>query len=214
MIPFVFLHGFLGTPLDWDPLLSHLPNIPYMTPELPGHGKTPFTPHFSLPDIPKMHLVGYSMGGRIAMQYALAHPEKIVSLTLLSAHCGLQNMEEKQQRLASDLLLAEQMLCSFDDFLATWYDQPIFAGFKPDMTQRKRHNPKELAASFLHYSLGKQPVLHFEKGVFVVGERDTKYRALYPKAQVIKNAGHMVHLEQPQQIAMLIQGYHDNSMDQ
>lgn len=204
MIPYIFLHGFLGSPLDWDPVLSYLPEISFITPELPGHGKTPFTKELSLPLLPKMHLIGYSMGGRLAMHYASTHPENIASLTILSAHCGMHDPEEKQQRLQKDTLLAKKMLLSFDDFLESWYDQPIFAGFRPDMTHRKQHNPKELAASFLHYSLGKQPVFDTTRGFFAVGERDIKYRALYPDAHIITNAGHMVHLEQPKQVAMWI----------
>jgi len=204
MIPTVFLHGFLGSPLDWDPLLSYLPNIPCITPELPGHGTTPFTPNLKLPNLPKMHLVGYSMGGRIAMHYASIHPEKIASLTILSAHFGIQDPKEKKERLERDALLAKKMLLSFDDFLESWYDQPIFAGFKPDMRHRREHNPKEVAKAFLHYSLGKQPLFDQTKAVFVVGEKDIKYRKLYPDAHVIEQAGHMVHLERPEQIAAII----------
>ena len=42
----LFLHGFLGAPSDWDPVISHLPLHSCLALELPGHGATPFTPHF------------------------------------------------------------------------------------------------------------------------------------------------------------------------
>lgn len=207
LTPLVFLHGFLGSPADFIPLCSHLKMYPCIKIELPGHGSTPFTEDFFslMPDFPKMHLIGYSMGGRLLMQYAAAFPEKIASLTILSAHVGLNNPQEKEKRWEQDLLWAEKMRQSFDDFLTAWYDQPIFAGFIPDLTERKTHDPKQLARTLLHYSLGKQDFVSPKKAVFVVGERDMKYRTLYPKAIIVPNAGHMIHLEQPEKVAQIIQ---------
>jgi 2-succinyl-6-hydroxy-2,4-cyclohexadiene-1-carboxylate synthase len=206
MIPLVFLHGFLGSPKDWEELFSYLPEFAKIAIELPGHGETPFSPHLHLPDVPKMHLIGYSMGGRLALQYARSHPEKIASLTLLSTHLGLNSSLGKEQRLQSDTLLGEKIIQSFDDFLHSWYDQAIFAGFKPDMTQRKKHSPQELAKSLLHFSLGHQPCFSVDVNCLAVGEKDTKYRNLYPNAYCIQNAGHMVHMENPKQVAYWIRG--------
>lgn len=203
MFPLIFLHGFLGTKEDWNPVLSYLHDEQCIAIDLPGHGQTPFTEHFFdlIPDFPKIHLVGYSMGGRLAMQYAEANLEKIATLTLLSAHTGLI---QKEERLQQDLLWAQKITHSFDDFLTEWYDQPIFAGFTPDLTMRKKQNPESLAKALVHFSLGKQPVLTPKNACFVVGEKDQKYRKLYPDAIVVPNAGHMVHYEQPAIVAQII----------
>lgn len=138
------------------------------------------------------------------MQYAKDFPEKIATLTILSAHCGLKNKQEKQKRLSTDLGWAEKITRSFDDFLKEWYDQPIFAGFRPDLFMRRKQNASELARCLIHYSLGKQPCIKPRNGLFVVGEKDAKYRSLYPNAFVIPNAGHMVHLENPSAVAEII----------
>lgn len=203
MLPCVFLHGFLGTKEDWDPVFSFLPKFERVAIDLPGHSHSPFTEHFTLP-YSKMHLIGYSMGGRLAMQFAAANPEKIASLTILSAHCGMIDEQEKEKRLEQDLVWAQKITHSFDDFLREWYDQSIFAGFRPDLTERKKHDPKSLAQALIAYSLGKQPVFNPKNACIVVGEKDRKYRELYPDAIVVPNAGHMVHYEQPALVAEII----------
>lgn len=205
-IPLLFLHGFLGTSADWEPVCSYLSEFDCVKVDLPGHGKTPFTKRFEdwIPSLPKMHLIGYSMGGRLAMQYADLFPEKIASLTLISAHRGLQDSIEKEKRLHTDTHWAKQITHSFDDFLIKWYDQPIFAGFRPNLTMRKQQNFNELVKTFLHYSLARQKFLEPKNALFVVGEKDQKYRDLYPEAIIIPNAGHMVHLEEPLKLAALI----------
>lgn len=208
--PLVFLHGFLGTKADWDPVFSYLTDFECIPIELPGHGKTPFTKDFFnlFPPLPKMHLIGYSMGGRLAMQYAKAFEERVASLTILSAHKGLQ--EGKEKRLSLDKGWSEKITHSFDAFLQLWYDQPIFGGFKPDLKMRKKHVAEELAKALTFYSLGNQDLLEPKNARFVVGEKDTKYRNLYPNAIVVPNAGHMVHLENPEFIADVIRNEVDS----
>ncbi len=209
-IPLVLLHGFLGTKADWDPVCSHLEEFECILGELPGHGKTPFTKDFFnlIPALPKMHLIGYSMGGRLAMQYAQAFEDRIASLTILSAHRGLQDGKEK--RLMLDQQWSKKIVGSFDDFLEEWYNQSIFGGFKPDFAMRKKHNPTELVKALNFYSLGNQDLLKPKNALFVVGEKDTKYRKLYPDATVVPDAYHMVHLENPKFIADVIRNEVDH----
>lgn len=204
--PLVFLHGFLGTSEDWISVKVFLNSYDCRFVDLPGHGTCPFTTDFTslIPDVPKMHLIGYSMGGRLAMQYAQKFPEKIETLTVLSSHPGLKSAQEKENRLKLDLVWANKMIQNFDDFLEEWYDQPIFSGYKPNLTLRRKQNPRELAQTLIHYSLGKQEAIRPENALFVVGERDQKYRELYRQAIVIPNAGHMVHLENPESVAAAI----------
>ena len=205
-IPLVFLHGFLGTSSDWDSVCSHLPPSLCYGVDLPGHGASPFTENFAeeMPDFGVCHLIGYSMGGRLAMQYAERFPEKIASLTIASAHCGLSSEEEKQKRRLHDEKWAADIL-PFDPFLKRWYDQSLFGGFKPDLTIRSKHNPTLLARAMTHYSLGRQPLLQPKGAVFAVGERDVKYRELYPSAEIVPGAAHMVHLENPRGLAKIIE---------
>lgn len=207
LTPIVFLHGFLGQPSDWEPVISYLPPHLSIPIELPGHGITPFTENFRLNlSFPKFHLVGYSMGGRLALQYARKFPEKIASLTILSAHPGLHTPQEKKIRLQEDAKWAEKLLrLPIDDFLSQWYDQPLFQSFKPDFSMRRNHNSKALAATLLHYSLGTQDFYQPKKALYLVGEKDEKYRSIYKRADLIPSSGHIVHLENPKAVAKAIE---------
>jgi 2-succinyl-6-hydroxy-2,4-cyclohexadiene-1-carboxylate synthase len=202
-IPIVFLHGFLGTAKDWEPVCSFLPSSQCIGFDLPGHGNSPFVEHFKI-DIPYFHLVGYSLGGRIALSYIEKYPEQIASLTLISTHPGLKTEEEKQERLENDQewarLLSELPI---DEFLSRWYDQSIFKPYKPDLEMRKQQNIPNLKAALLHYSLAKQK--RYEIDHVLVGERDEKFKALYSHPILIPEAGHMVHLENPREVATNIQ---------
>lgn len=204
--PIVFLHGFLGCPSDWDLVISHFPSHPLHRIELPGHGNTPFTKSFEFPlPAAQFHLVGYSMGGRLALEYARKFPRRIASLTILSAHPGLQTLQEKKQRLKEDLNWAEKLLrLPIDEFLSQWYDQPLFQSYRPDFSMRRNHDPKQLAQTLLHYSLAHQLFYKPEHALYLVGENDLKYRTLYPEAKVIPNAGHSIHLENPKSVANAI----------
>jgi len=203
LTPIVFLHGFLGRPSDWDPVISYLPPCPTIKIELPGHGQTPFTKNFTFASSPeKFHLVGYSMGGRLALQYARKFPDQIASLSILSAHPGLQTPIEKKLRLEQDAKWAAKLLdLPIDEFLTQWYDQILFKSFKPDFSMRREHDPKALAATMIEYSLGYQEFYQPKEALYLVGEKDEKYRAIYKFAQVIPNTGHVIHLENPKAVA-------------
>lgn len=198
--PIVFLHGFLGSSEDWLPVCSFLPRCHCIGFDLPGHGDSPFEPDFSI-DFPKFHLVGYSLGGRIALQ---RFRHQALSLTLLSVHPGQKTEEEKRARLKSDAKWAKLLLnVPIDEFLSRWYDQPIFKPYKPDFATRLEQNIEGLAKALMHYSLAKQE--HFGIDGVLVGEHDAKFRALFENPIVIPNAGHMIHLENPKAVAEIIQ---------
>lgn len=205
-IPLVFLHGFLGVSQDWEGVISHLPKVACIGVDLPGHGTSLFSPVFTL-DLPysHFHLIGYSMGGRLALQYAIQNPHRIASLTLLSAHPGFKTEEEKRKRLEKDTHWANLLqTLSIDAFLKLWYSQPLFQTLQPNWDRRRQQNPKELAQALLHYSLGKQihclPFLP-KNTQALIGEWDVSYHTLYPNPIFIEKAGHSLHLENPQAVA-------------
>lgn len=206
----LFLHGFLGNRTDWDEVMQQLP-FDCSAVDLPGHGEAPFSSDLKalLPTFP-VHLVGYSMGGRIALQLAEKYPEKILSLTLLSAHLGLKEAEEKKKRLQKDQALSKEILESpIDQFLSRWYDQPLFRTLtlRRDLKKmRQKQNQVGLAQALSAFSLGLQenysdrlpPLTHL-----LVGEFDEAYRSHYQNLPhtVIPNAGHAIHLEEPKAVA-------------
>jgi 2-succinyl-6-hydroxy-2,4-cyclohexadiene-1-carboxylate synthase len=198
-IPIVFLHGFLGNSSDWDEVCKYLPECNCIGYDLPGHGNSSFTEHLQI-DLPYFHVVGYSMGGRLALTLP---KEKIASLTLLSVHPGLKTEEEKKQRWESDQKWATLLReLPIDEFLLRWYDQRIFCSFKPDLSKRRSQNMQHLEKALLHYSLAKQPYYRLDH--VAVGAKDEKFLSLYKHPIIIENASHAVHLENPKAVAQLI----------
>jgi 2-succinyl-6-hydroxy-2,4-cyclohexadiene-1-carboxylate synthase len=230
--PLVFLHGFLGCKEDWEEMVSELEHeyLCYCL-DLPGHGESPFFPDlvqavanaiasFSLDNVV---LVGYSLGGRIALQIKKQFPMLASRLILLSAHPGLQDDLAKQQRWGSDkkwIHMLEEG--SMEDFLACWYDQEIFAPLKKKKElfariceRRMGSNPKILAEVLKATSLANQPFIlpEDESTLLLYGEEDLKFEALYHtllaslEKRKIKSSGHAVHLENPGGTAYAIRDY-------
>ena len=223
-IPIVFLHGFLGTGNDWKRVVFHLKGRTCFAYDLPGHGESPWTEMdigdlfaSALPPEP-FDLVGYSLGGRLAMRFAARHPERIHSLTLLSAHHGLSDTAAKQSRLQADRIWAQKILIlPFDQFLRDWYDQPIFSSLKQKqellqeiMTIRKTQRLKDLVRALHNWSLGRQED-HAEllRGFsrpwkILYGACDERFANLYagwPHSYPIAGAGHTLLLEAPKEVA-------------
>ncbi|MCH8837349.1 MAG: alpha/beta fold hydrolase, partial [Candidatus Marinimicrobia bacterium] len=106
----VLLHGFMGCLENWADLRRQLrPQWRTMAIDLPGHGGTPIA-NFGAPDaferLPaaledlldgfsrdSVHLLGYSMGGRVALALALRAPERFASLVLEGVSPGLETDE-------------------------------------------------------------------------------------------------------------------------
>ncbi|MBC7870974.1 MAG: 2-succinyl-6-hydroxy-2,4-cyclohexadiene-1-carboxylate synthase [Chitinophagaceae bacterium] len=236
--PLVLLHGFSGSGADWAAHLPALtPHFRVVTVDLPGHGKTdsPTDPaHYTIEnmaqdlislleslDLGQVHLLGYSMGGRLALYLAIHYPTAIKSLILESASPGLASPEERQARIASDQALATQIeqkgLSWFADY---WGNIPLFASQKnlqqaiqDDVRARRlNNNPHGLVNSLRGMGTGVQPSLwpHLSAlkrpVLLLTGEHDSKFVAInqqmqtqIPDAQhiIIPDAGHTVHLEQP-----------------
>ena len=109
----VWLHGFTGSSSTWEEVISYLPSsVEMLTIDLIGHGQTdkPSDPacYFVEEQIEDLHtlfqqlewthftLVGYSMGGRLALAYAAKYP--VDTLILESSSPGLADKEERQKR--------------------------------------------------------------------------------------------------------------------
>ncbi len=226
----VLLHGFLGSHQDWHGLLPQLaPWVDGYCLDLPGHGLSrtvalQTTPAFdevvalllaTLPAEQPFHLLGYSLGGRIALQVAAHCPTRLLSLTLESAHHGLNSPQARQQRLLDDGQWQQRLLTlGMDDFLAHWYQQPVFADLSESARQamcqaRMDNSPAVLAAMLMGTSLGhQQPQLPLPlPTVLLTGEQDRKFPQLaqawrdpHLTHRVIDGAGHNSHASHPQAV--------------
>ena len=233
----VLLHGFTHTGASWDPVVAALgESYRALAPDIRGHGtasgRTPVTLEAVLEDVAglapeRFTLVGYSMGGRIALHAALALSGRVHRLVLIGASPGLADRGEREGRRAADEELAESIeRSSIEEFARRWAQTPVLAGQPPDVlaavhADRLRNEPAGLARALRGLGTGALPSLWDRLGevsmpvALVVGERDKKFTAIaaqmastLPDAEVIlvSGAGHAVHLEAPAAVAAVIAG--------
>jgi 2-succinyl-6-hydroxy-2,4-cyclohexadiene-1-carboxylate synthase len=245
--PVLFLHGFSGDGRFWLPVARGLEPRPCILPDLPGHGGTtaPLPPGAwsldraagALVDaldrigIGRCDLVGYSMGGRLALQLALRHGSRVERLVLVGASCGLESPVERAQRVASDEDLASRLESEgIEAFVERWEALPLFASQKelPEAVRdamraaRIAQEPFALAAALRAFGLGAQspvggalarlsmPVL------LVAGGKDSKYcriaehmgeRIAGSRVAIVPDAGHAVPLEKPDEFSVLLAAF-------
>jgi len=235
--PIVFLHGFLGSHRDFFPIIDHLQEqYTCLSLDLPGHGKSLYVPSsdpfhtvigkiyqtLQLHDFKRVHLVGYSLGGRLALLFARQFPQLIDQLIILSVHPGLTSKEKKRREVLDqqwELILKRDGL---ETFLKLWYDQPLFGRFKDFSTiidERKQNDPSALTEVLRNLSVAKQPSLWNELNqfpmpiLFMFGEKDQKYLLVKEKIRenhsqiavsTVIGASHAVHLENPLECAETI----------
>ncbi|RMF04631.1 MAG: 2-succinyl-6-hydroxy-2,4-cyclohexadiene-1-carboxylate synthase [Chloroflexi bacterium] len=237
----LFLHGFMGSSRDWLTIAATLADEYFcILPDLPGHGTNT---HLSLDaaldfdilcvgleqllgglSLQQATWVGYSMGGRAALYFAVKYPHRVEKLVIESANPGIENPVERDKRAALDDRRALQLLAGgMDSFVESWYNLELFASLKrfpqlwePTKKQRKLNNPQWAAKIIRELSPGRQPSLwpHLSglnmPVLLLAGGLDEKYTALVGQMEamipaatvhVVPNAGHNIHLEQPQDFA-------------
>ena len=229
----MLLHGFSQTGDSWAPVREALGHDA-PAPDLRGHGRAaalrPVSFGAVLSDLDLLVpdgavLAGYSMGGRIALRYALERPGRVGRLVLISAGPGLADPGARTARAAADARLADRVEHGpIERFADEWSAQPLFAGQPPEVARaarvdRLRNTPAGLAAALRGLGTGTmQPMWSRLGGVsvpvtLVVGETDAKFGAIaremavrLPDAEVlvVPGAGHAVHLEQPGAVARIL----------
>jgi 2-succinyl-6-hydroxy-2,4-cyclohexadiene-1-carboxylate synthase len=225
---FVLAHGFTQSAKSWTTfqrlLESRLPGATTIAIDLPGHGDAESPADLDLwasADLladqggPGVY-VGYSMGGRVALHTALAHPDVVDRLVLIGATAGIDDPDERAARRAADERLADHIeAVGVGTFIDEWLTNPLFAGLTDATAQRAdrlRNSPAGLAASLRATGTGTQTPLWDRLGeiecpvLVLVGEHDAKFTELGRRLVcglsrgelvVVPGAGHSVHLEQP-----------------
>jgi 2-succinyl-6-hydroxy-2,4-cyclohexadiene-1-carboxylate synthase len=181
--------------------------------------------------IARAHLLGYSMGGRLALYLALHESQRWHSLILESASPGLPTARERRARVEQDEALAtfieEQ---GIEQFVRRWEALPLFASQrslppavrKAHRAARLRNRPAGLANSLRGMGTGRQPSLWGQLSaldlptLLITGNLDQKFvtiarrmAACLPRARVeiVPHAGHTVHLERPQDYVDIVAGW-------
>ncbi len=247
--PMLVLHGFTGCIESMQGVCERLGrDRPVIALDLVGHGETevPGDPgryamdacvdHVAatldtLAIARPVHVLGYSMGGRVALSLAVAHPRRVRSLVLVGASPGLADPVDRAARVRADRALAEQVeregLARFVDH---WMALPLFeslAALGSDFlaalrAQRMRCDPRGLAHSLRGMGTGAMPPLHdhlpsVERPVcLVAGSRDAKFVALaeamryrLPDARcdLVEGVGHAAHLEDEAAFARIARSF-------
>ena len=220
----VLLHGFTQTRRSWDRIVEALGDrFETVTVDAPGHGESSSlridlasTAVRLERDVGPATYIGYSMGGRLALQLAIAQPDVVDRLVLVSASPGLADAQERAARRAADDDLATEIERNgVDSFLERWLALPLFDRLPADsagIDERRANTSAGLASSLRLAGTGAQESLWSRLGelampvLIVVGEHDSKFRAIATEmaatipqvtVEVIASAGHVVHLEQP-----------------
>ncbi|HEY7953390.1 MAG TPA: alpha/beta fold hydrolase [Solirubrobacteraceae bacterium] len=236
--PLVLLHGFAGTRHTWDGVIQRLAPERY-TPlalDLPGHGEardapTPITfaacvEHVLANSPARFALCGYSLGGRVGLNVALAAPERVSRLVLVSSTAGIADEADRAARVGADNALADDLeKRPFTEFMDRWQAQPLFAGDPPEVhaamrAEQQRNDPRALAAVLRGIGTGMMSPLWDRLGelrmpvTVLVGERDFKFHAparrlaaSLPDSELrMAPGGHRLTLENPQCVADALQG--------
>ncbi|MDQ0216564.1 2-succinyl-6-hydroxy-2,4-cyclohexadiene-1-carboxylate synthase [Oikeobacillus pervagus] len=246
--PLLLLHGFTGESSTWDKLMEQLsPRFQCIAVDIVGHGKSAkpdnindykiervaenITFILNELNINQTHVLGYSMGGRLALTMAILFPEKVKSLILESASPGIKTEEERRKRRESDHLLANRIIqLGIERFVNDWENIPLFSTQKrlpihiqqSIRKQRLSQSPLGLANSLRGMGTGEQPSfwgdLHNVEipVLLVTGAVDEKFcrianemKKSLPHAEWTRvlGVGHTIHVEDCEKFGKIIDGF-------
>lgn len=243
--PLLLLHGFTGGAANWRPLLpTFAAHFRVVTVDLLGHGRSaqPADPaRYRMPhaaadlvalldalELERAHVLGYSMGGRLALYTAVHFPQRITSLVLESSSPGLATEAERAARRAQDEALADWIEAhGIAAFVDRWEQLPLWASQArlPQeqraalRAQRLQNSPTGLANSLRGMGTGAQPNLwpwlpELDLPVLLLaGALDDKFVAIgremaadLPRArlEIVPDAGHTLHWERPLAFSQIV----------
>jgi 2-succinyl-6-hydroxy-2,4-cyclohexadiene-1-carboxylate synthase len=183
--------------------------------------------------------LGYSMGARFCLHLALAQPELVERLVLISGTAGIEDPDERRARRISDGELAEELHpmghrgsppTPVETFVRRWLEGPMFAGIDDranGFTERLRNTGPGLASSLRLAGTGTQeplweyvgtlsmPVLIISGGIdekfTAIGHRLVEAIGANATHRVVTGAGHAPHLQRPDQVARLVRAHLDHA---
>ncbi len=233
----IFLHGFTGSANDWLQTTKLIDKrFNKIAVDLIGHGKSDsplnvekYSPekineqllniinHFT---DNKVIILGYSMGGRAALNFAINRPDKLKGIILESTSAGIEDPEERDIRVKSDEELADFIESNtIETFIDFWMNLEIFGTqkrFSNNLlnilrTEKLKNSSLGLANALRGFGTGRMPYLGDKLSslnfpvLLITGELDSKFSQInkeivkkFPSAkfQIVKNAGHNVQLEE------------------
>ncbi len=247
-VPVLMLHGFLGCKEDWHTVATTLQSGRRLAVfDLPGHGPAADAREDSdcsmdaiahrleaileALEAPKAHVIGYSLGARAALHFAVTRPGCVASLVLESGSAGIEDEAARAARRSDDEGLASALVRDgLEAFVQAWEALPLFEsqrGLAPQVladqrARRLRGDAEALARSLRHAGTGVQHWLgeHLPRvevpALLIAGSLDAKFvqiardleqRLPHAHLQVVEGAGHNVHLEKPEEFVALVDAF-------
>ena len=233
----VLLHGFTQTGSCWGPLGARLGRThTILAVDLPGHGGSSGVSAdleetaelvLATTGTDRFDLLGYSLGGRVALTTALASPERIRHLVLIGATAGIEDAAAAAARRDADAQLATSIEEEDDvsAFVHRWLSQDLFAELDDDLAQldaRLANTPAGLADSLRRAGAGTQVPSWERLGdleiptLVIAGSNDAKFSELGRRLadllpdgrlSLIDGAGHTCHLTHPDAVGSLVDGW-------
>lgn len=244
--PVTLLHGFTQSGRSWRELIARMPQgYSWIVPDLRGHGETqtargaPCTMDACTADlvalwdslgVERSHLVGYSMGGRLALHVATHRPDRLLSVVTIGAHAGLEPEAREGRRLGDEALAERIEKEGVEAFVNYWGSLPLFAGLERRgpayvaqvRADRLQNHAAGLACSLRGMGAGAMKPLWDELArvqvpcTFVAGQLDHGYvasarrlAATTPNGrfEIVQRAGHTVHQERPEAFARVLSNH-------
>ncbi len=247
----LLLHGFSGGARVWDDWAETLSSRYFLVmPDLPGHGQSFISEdradmalHVTARDLVALlasldvyqaGILGYSMGGRLALHFPLYAPSLVQFLILESTSAGLESWYDRQNRRDSDEILASNIVARGTEWFSEyWSHIPLFVSQLTRAPQaaarqdaiRRSNGARGLAQSLRAAGTGQQASLwsvvncYAVPSLILAGAEDPKFLKLahrlhqllvHSDLQVIENAGHAAHLENPRDFQITVEKFLDS----
>lgn len=221
------IHGFLGKMADWNALrMEQLQAVEIGS--FSGSSMSIWAHQFN--DYVERHmssspiLMGYSLGGRLALHALCQKPSLWRAAIIVSAHPGLTQFDLKEERLRKDLVWAKRFEEEpWEQLMTSWNNQAVFSqdGFAPSRHE-KLYDRLQLANQLRSFSLGHQEDLREKIAalpipvLWVIGEKDQAFcevaktvKLTHPlsKHLTIKQAGHRLMWAQPLKVKQVVEEF-------
>ena len=226
------LHGFLGLQTDWSQhdLLTAAVPVDLTSISSPRNGLKAWGAAFNqfVDKEGKRVVIGYSLGGRLALHAIAENPTLWDAAVIISAHPGLKTQQEKEDRLNHDRQWASRFLTEeWDLLIQAWNNQAVFAGDNIKLLRRESdYDRLHLAVTLVGWSLGKQEDLTEKIAnapfpiLWMAGSRDKIYSTVaknltfsHPRSKVciVPKSGHRVPWENPKFFQKEVSKFLDSS---
>ena len=236
--PLIILHGFLASSRNWRTIATQLADRHQIyVLDMRNHGVSPHHERMDYPTmahdvlrfmdkmgLEKAHILGHSMGGKVAMCVALSHPERIESLMIadiapVNYDHSFDSMIFALKQLPLDKLNnrkeAEQFLAeaipdlSFRQFLLQnllLKDGMYYWRINLDIIEKTAHH-------IVGFPTGHKQVF-MDKALFIAGQHSTYVRSeavyeMFPNAEIVEipNTGHWLYVQAPDEFCHIVDSW-------